>query len=381
MPGNIRARSRGVWEVSYELSPDPSDGTRRRRYLTVRGTRKDADRVLTEALHQRDTGFEILPGRITLAQFLARWLRDYAAVNVAPSTLARYTIATNRHLVPHLGSLQLSAVRPAHVQSLHATCLAEGVSARTVTQHHRILSEALKHAVRWQLIPANPATAISPPRFERHEMQTLSPTQVEHLLTTAEGTYLRPLVYLAVHTGARNGELLAVRWTDLDLEHGRLSITRTAQRIPGRGIVFASPKTHRSRRPIALSATAVVILREHRAAQLEHRLAVGPAWEDHGLVFCQPNGRPHEPGQVSKAFARLISRTQLPHVRFHDLRHTAATLLLSAGQNPKVVSERLGHASVNITLDTYSHVLPNLQREAADAMDRILAPNRPRIAH
>jgi len=376
MQGHIRERGKDVWEVSYELSFDPKTGRRRRRSFTVHGSRKEAQRALTAALHQRDTGFEILPGRMNISQFLQRWLSGYAEINVAASTLARYRVAVNKHLIPHMGNLQLTAVRPVHIQQLQSVCLKEGLSPRTVVQHHRIIAEALKHAVRWQLIPSNPAAAISPPRFEARDMQFLSQAQLHELLTAAQGSFLRTLIYLAVHTGARSGELLAIRWSDLDLHTGRLSIVRTAQRIPGEGIVFSSPKTHRSRRPVTLSAEAVGLLREHRAMQNTHRLALGPAFEDHDLVFCQPTGRPYEPGQISRAFGRLIRSTQLPEVRFHDLRHTAASLLLAAGVHPKVVSERLGHASVQITMDTYSHILPNLQREAADAMDQILGSGR-----
>lgn len=380
MQGHIRERGKDVWEVSYELSPDPKTGRRRRRFFTVDGSYKDAQRALTAALHQRDTGFEVLPGRMTVAHFLQRWLSDYAATNVAPSTHARYRVAVTKHLIPHIGALQLAALRPVHVQSLQAVCLKEGLSPRTVVQHHRILSEALKHAVRWQLIPTNPAAAISPPRFEAREMRFLSQPQLRDLLDSARGSFLRPLVYLAVHTGARSGELLAIRWSDLDLQVGRLSIVRTAQRIPGSGIVFSAPKTHRSRRPITLSSEAIAMLREHRAVQNASRLALGPAFEDNDLVFCQPTGRPYEPGQISKAFGALVRTTDLPALRFHDLRHTAASLLLSAGVHPKVVSERLGHASVQITMDTYSHVLPDLQREAADAMDIILGSGRSNAA-
>jgi integrase len=358
------------------VSRDPKSGERRRTYQTVYGTRKDAERVLREVLHQRDNGFERLPGKMSVAEFLNRWLDDYAAINVAPSTASRYRIAVSKHLAPHLGPLQLTSLRPVHVQRMHATCLGEGLSPRTVVQHHRILSEALKHAVRWQLIPANPAAAISPPRFERREMRFLTNTEYQDLLAAAEGSYLRPLIYLAVHTGARSGELLALRWSDIDFERRRLAVTRTVQRIAGEGLVFASPKTHRSRRPITLSADAIAFLREHRSAQNQHRLRLGPAFEDHGLVFCRPSGRALEPNAISQDFARLARTAGLQGLRFHDLRHTMASLMLAAGINPKVVSERLGHATVHITLDTYSHLLLDLQQEAADVMDSLLGTRR-----
>jgi integrase len=380
----IRKRGKS-WEVTvWQQGRDPSTGRRRRRCLTVHGSRRDAARKLAEALQQRDTGTDLSPGRLTVGDYLRRWLRDYAAHNVAPSTLTRYRGIIENHLIPALGSLRLRDLRPGHIQDAYARFLGpEGraskhkhgpLSARTVLHHHRLIKEALAQAVRWQDVSHNAADGVSAPRPARPEMRVLGAEEVSWLLEAAAETPLYALVYLALHTGLRQGELLGLRWQDIDLDRGTLHVQRTAQRLKGQGVIYRPPKSHRSSRPVSLSPEVVALLREHRRLQVEHKLRVGPAYRGLGLVFASPLGGPMDAGNLRRAFARLLDRAALPRIRFHDLRHTAATLMLTAGVHPKVVSERLGHATVALTLDTYSHVLPDLQRDAAEALDRVLGP-------
>ena len=371
MAGTIRKRARETWEVRFELGRDPGTGRRRFRYRTVRGTKKDAERALTQALHRRDTGTDIAPARVTVAEYLQRWLRDYAAANVAPSTLRRYQQIVGR-LLPLLGSLRLQHLRPTHIQEAYAALLQDGLAARTVLHHHRVLREALQHAVRWQLAASNPADAVSPPRPAEREMRALTPDEVHRLLAADGDPGLRAIIHVAVTTGLRLCELLGLRWSDLDLDGGTASISRAAQYLSGTGITFRQPKSARSRRNIALSAETVRTLREHRRRQLERRLATGPAYVDQDLVFSTADGSVRPPYQVQAAFRTLVQRVGLGPVRFHDLRHTAATLMLRAGVPIKIVSTRLGHATAALTLDTYSHVTPDMQREAAAAVDAVL---------
>jgi integrase len=381
MSGYIRRRSKSSWEVTMRLGRDPLTGRYRRRFMAVKGTKKDAERVLAEALHQHDTGIDVNPGKLTVAEYLRRWLRDYAAHNVSASTLARYTGIVEHHLVSQLGELHLKNLRPAHIQAAYGRALAEGgradgrrgsLSARTVIQHHRILREALKHAVEWQLVARDPSVGVRPPRAQRQEMRVLSSDEARHLLEVASGSSFRPIIYVALATGARLGELLALRWSDLDLEEGMMRITRTAQYVSGQGIIFTTPKTHRSARPVALSPDTVAVLKEHRRVQLQQRLALGPAYRDDDLAFASGTGHPASRSNVRTAFLRLTRKAGFDGLRFHDLRHTAATLMLAGGVHPKIVSERLGHATISITLDTYSHVLPDMQRDAANVLDGIL---------
>ena len=381
MTGSIRRRGRRSWELNFDLGRDPVTGARLRRFVTVKGTRRDAERALAEAIHRHNTGLDVAYGKMTVAQYLRRWLSDYAETNVSAATLVRYRGIVANHLVPLIGTVQLTELRPAHIQAAYARTLANGarkdgrdgsLSARTVLQHHRVLREALSHAVRWQLLARNPADAVATPKPTRHELRVLDRGEAQGLLDSCAQDPLHCLIYMALVTGARLGELLALRWRDIDGATQTVRITRTAQRIPGKGIVFHAPKTHRSIRPIALSPVALRILKTHRTAQAERRLAMGGDYADHDLVFATALGAPLDGTNVTKNFQRLARDAGLGHVRFHDLRHSAATLMLAAGTHPKIVSERLGHATVNITLDTYSHVLPDMQHEAAIVIDQLL---------
>lgn len=381
MTGSIRRRGKMTWELTFDVGRDPKTDERIRRFVSFKGTRREAEEALTDAIHRRNTGLDISHGKLTVGQYLDRWLSDYAANNVSAATLLRYQGIVANHLRPAIGRIQLSDLRPAHIQRAYAEALKTGarkdrragaLSARTVLQHHRVLREALTHAVRWQLIARNPADAVAPPKPSRHEMRVLNREEAQTLLAAAEQDSLYCLLHLALTTGARLGELLALRWSDVDSTSGTLRITRSAQRLPREGIVFHAPKTHRSIRPIALSPVTVRILRSHRVSQSKQRLALGSDYADRDLVFANALGQPLDGTAVTKRFQQRAQSAGLGHLRFHDLRHTAATLMLSAGTHPKVVSERLGHATINITLDTYSHVLPDMQHEAAVALDALL---------
>lgn len=373
----IRKRGKKVWEVAIDLGLDPVTGERRRRYFTVKGTKQEAEDAEASAIHERNTGLEIQPGRLTVAQYLQQWLRDYAAHNVAASTLEGYRTIVLKRLTPALGALKLRDLRPSHIQASYAAWLAEGkLTARTVASYHRVLHEALKHAVLWQLLSRNPADAVVPPRGEEREMRALTPQETATLLEAARPTRFSAAIYIVVTTAMRQGELLALRWQDVDLETGVLRVVRSARRFAGQGVQYKAPKSRRGSRTIRLSAEAVQVLRDHRRAQAEERLKLGPAYRDHGLVFASPTGEPQDARNLARAFARIVKGAGLGELRFHDLRHTAATLMLKGGVNVKVVSERLGHARVSFTLDVYSHVLPDMQQEAAEVLERLIRDGR-----
>ncbi|MDO8616485.1 MAG: site-specific integrase [Dehalococcoidia bacterium] len=340
---------------------------------------------MVQLLHQRDGGIDAPPGKLTTEEFLQRWLEDYAKGNTAPRTHERYSQIVRHHLVPAFGMIPLAGLRPQHIQAYYSEARQEGrvdgrdggLSAQTVLHHHRVLREALHHAVRWQLLARNPADAVEAPRPPRHEMHVLTPDGVQRLLAACKDPDLHAIIFVAVATGLREGELLALRWSKVDLNGGSVHITRTLQYVAGQGLLFGEPKTSRSRRRVSLSRDTAALLSEHRRRQLERRLALGPGYEDQDLVFAGPAGKPIPPYSVSQRFATLVRAASIGPLRFHDLRHTSATLMLSAGVHPKIVSERLGHSGVAITLDTYSHVLPGLQEEAANLLDAFLrAPTR-----
>ena len=371
MSGHIERRGKDRWRIRVELARDPVRGRRRKRTFTVRGTKREAQRALTEALRLRDQGIDIAPSRITVAEYLDRWLGDYAEPNVAPSTLVRYRQVCRR-LSGQIGALRLQALRPAHIQAAYSRLREDGLASRTVLHHHRVLKEALRHAVGWQLLERSPADAVSAPRPERTEMRALDADDVKRVVDACDDDDMRRLVFVAVSTGLRLGELLGLRWGDVDLEARTASVRRTSQYLGPEGVQLRAPKTARSRRTISLSPSTVDVLREHRVAQNERRLSRGSSYDDQGIVFAAADGGLVAPYTASGAFRKVVRRLGLTGVRFHDLRHTSATLALKAGVPAKVVSERLGHASVAFTLDRYADVLPDQQREAADLMDSVL---------
>jgi integrase len=239
---------------------------------------------------------------------------------------------------------------------------------------HRVLRKALKHAVKWHLLIRNPADAADPPRAEHREMSTLDEEGVATLFEAVRGTRLEVPVMLAVTTGLRRGELLGLRWRDVDLEKGTLAVRQSIEQTKD-GLAFKEPKTRRGRRVVALPNVTVEALRRHRSEQAKRRLALGSPYKDQGLVLTRLDGRPMDPAETSKAFARVVVKTGLRRVSFHGLRHTHATLLLRSNVHPKIVSERLGHATIGITLDTYSHVVPDMQEAAAKKLDGVLEPS------
>lgn len=245
-------------------------------------------------------------------------------------------------------------------------------------RYHQVLHAALHQAVRWQLLARNPVDGVEPPRYIRRELAAIDPTTVATIFEAADRTPIGAFIRMAVLTGMRRGELLGLRWRDVDLDAGMLHVQQTAQRLTGQSTVYRQPKTRLSRRSIALSPVTVTLLRRHRRQQLEQRLAAAGAYQDADLIFGTVLGTPMDPGNLQREWMRLRRELKLPALRLHDLRHAHATLLLQQGVHPKVVSERLGRASIAITLDTYSHVLPGLQVSAAAALDTLLADAEPR---
>lgn len=276
------------------------------------------------------------------------------------------------YLTPELGRVRLGQLTPAHVQRLYAGLLGRGLSPSTVRRVHAALHRALGQAVRWRLATSNVADLVDPPQPVRKEMVALTPVHVRLLLEAATGERLEALFAVAVTAGLRRGELLALRWSDVDLDDGFVRVVGSLARARGKGVAITNPKTPRSRRRVELTATAVDALQRHRAVQAAERLAAGPWWKTGDLVFTNHQGGFLAVKDVYAAYHRVLDRAGLPRVRFHDLRHTAATLMLSRGVHPKVASEMLGHSTIAITLDLYSHVTETMQREAARVVDALL---------
>jgi integrase len=343
---------------------------RRRKWLYGK-TRREVQDKLTVALRTTQLGLPQSDDRTTVGAYLTEWLATTAAT-IRPRTFVRYSEYVRIHAIPIVGHIALSHLGPQHLQQLYANRLQAGLAPTSVAHLHTVMHTALARAEAWGLIPRNVARLVRPPRAPRREMTALTPDQVGSLLSAARGDRLEALYVVAVTTGMRQGELLALRWASVDLAAATVTVHSTLVEKTG-GFDFAEPKSARSRRQIALTAIAVAAVRRHRAAQLAERLRAGTSWTDHDLVFASDAGGPLNGSNIlQRSFYPLLRRAGLPRVRFHDLRHSAATLMLSRSVPLKIVSEILGHSQISITADTYMHVTPGMQREAAAAVDAAL---------
>lgn len=362
----ITKRKDGRYMARYTVQTP--DGPKRR---AIYGDRyRDVEKKLNEARGDAARGLVYDAGAMTVREYLERWLSDSVRDTVRRRTYERYESLVRLHLIPSLGRVKLKSLTPAHVRGLYREKLDSGLSPRSVLHIHRTLSKALKQAADDGLIPRNAAGPVKPPRPRREEIRPLDPEQVRALFE-ADGEQLEALYVMAVTTGMRRGELLGLKWEDVDLEAGTLQVRRTLSEPKG-GWIFEAPKSSKGR-SVRLTRRAISALREHRKRQLEERMQKAGLWQEQGLVFPSSVGTPTSGGNLSRAFKASLERAGLPKsTRFHDLRHTCATLLLRQGVNPKYVQELLGHADISLTLNVYSHVLPDMGDAAAGAMDAAL---------
>jgi integrase len=380
--GHIRERSPDSFEIRYSLGTNPATGRRQIATTTVRGTRKEAEKELRRLLRSLDTGEHVDPNRVTVRLWLATWLATVRH-EVAPRSYDRYAAIVNRHLIPALGNLQLTKLAPVHIQEFYNTLASTGrrdgrlggLAARSRRQLHRVLATALSRAVEQQLIARNPTEVFKRrlPKVEPREMVTLTAVQSTLLIKTARGSPLYPPILIALATGARRGEALALRWRNVDLDRGAIRIVESLEQTAA-GLRFKAPKNDRGR-TVTLPTFAVGELRRLKREQAESLLMLGVRQTGDTLVCARADGAPLQPVALTHLFTRLIERiADLPRVRFHDLRHTHATQLLLAGVHPRIAQERLGHSTVVLTLDLYSHVTATMQEDAAAKIDEAFRP-------
>ena len=369
--GSIYQRNDGRWAASISLE----GGSRKTFYGK---TRKEVQEQLKTALHQQQQGTLVVAPQQKMETFLVQWLEDVHKHVVRPRTYERYEAMIRLHLVPGIGHHQLQKLTPQHLQRFYTQKLEEGLSPTTVAGFHKMLHLALKKAVRWNLVARNVCEAVDPPRVRHHEIQPLNQEQIQQFLAAAAGHRLEALFVLALATGMRRGEIMALKWQDINFSTGMLQVRRILTHMPARlngkgGYVEAEPKTEKSRRSIAIALFALEKLKEHRIRQLEAKLKAGASWKENDLVFCSSvGGHLHTARDVFTQFKKLLKQAGLPDIRFHDLRHSAATILLSLSIHPKVVQEMLGHSQISITMDIYSHVLPTMQKEAISKLNDVL---------
>ena len=362
--GSITRRKDGLYMGRYSVQT--ATGSKRK---TIYGkTRQEVSEKLNQALANRDSGLIFDAENLTVGEYLDKWLRDSVQGSVRASTYKSYGHQVRRYLKPSLGWMKLRKLSPMHIQGMYREMQDRGLSARTVEYTHAVLHRALKQARRWGVVNRNVTEDVDPPQVKREEIQPLNCDQTRALLKSAEGNRLEALYIVAVHTGMRPGEILALKWDDVDLDSGTLQLNRAL--YDGE---FNAPKTPRSRRRIKLTNGSVKALKAHRKRQLEERMRHAGLWQDNGLVFPSTVGTPLSHRNLVRSFKALLKSAGLPQAfRLYDLRHTCATLLLSRNVHPKYVQELLGHASIALTLDTYSHVIPGMDGGTAGAMEDAL---------
>lgn len=364
--GSIYQRADGMWVAV--VHDGYKNGKRKRKYLYAKSRPAVKDK-LAEKLHDQLEGRPISFERQTVAQYLTYWLEQSVRQSRRPTTYRSYEQIVRLHLVPQIGRVQLQKLTPQHIQSLINDKLDSGLKPRTVEYVWDILCAALNQAVKWDLIPRNVASLVPPPRVVRDEVSPLNPDEARLLLEAAKDHRLEALFSVAVALGLRLGEIRGLRWSDVDLERRVLRVRHQLQKVDG-DRAFVEPKSRQSRRTISLPEFAIVALQRHRVRQLEERLAAGTDWQTWDLVFCTDLGGPLDDANVRRTLRRLVKKAELRHIRFHDLRHTCASLLMAQNVNPRVVMEILGHSQISLTMDTYAHVMPSLKRDAADEIDK-----------
>ena len=370
MQGSIQKHvgKRGTsWYATIDLPPDSITGKRRQKRVSA-PTKRECEARIRDILNQSDMNHSADAQKITYAEYVGRWLESVEP-SLRPATFRRYRDMLNRHAVPRIGHIKLIKLSPLDLQRLYADRLASGLSSTTVHLLHVVLHRTLKQAVRWGMVSRNVTEMVDPPRRTFPEITTWNSDQVARFLEAGDQHYLGALWRLALLTGMRRGELLGLKWEDIDLEQGTLAVRRTLSRGQGGTWEIGHPKTTSGQRSIALPRSCVTVLKKHRVAQNTERLRLGALWDDHDFVFTNRAGGPLHVNSMVLQFEKLTKATGLPKIRFHDLRHTSATLLLAKGIHPKIVQERLGHSDISMTLNRYSHVTPDMQRSAADTLD------------
>lgn len=379
MAGQIRKQKRrdgsiieDTWLVRIFLGRE-ADGKRKYFSKTIHGTKKDAQKFLTAKLREKDLGIFVEPASESLSKYLDRWLIEVAKPRLRRETFTSYQWIADRYVKKHLGTKKLSQLQGYQIQKFYNDLRREGLSPRTVRYCHSVLSSALKQAVRWKMMIQNPCNDCDLPKMEKAEMKYFTPEEVKTFLQTAKTDKLYALLFLAIETGMRPEEYLGLQWKDVDLDEGVLTVRRAIKIQKGGGFYFTEPKTKKSRRSIPLSSSLITALKAHRRSQLEAKMKIRDSYQDNDLTFATEIGTPLLIGNLrSRHFEKIRVEANLPKIRLYDLRHTNATMLLASGVSAKVVAERLGHSSVVLTLDTYSHVLPAMQTDATKKLEKMM---------
>jgi len=378
--GNVTRRGKQSWRLKFDIGRNPATGERQTRLVTVKGTKREAQVELTRLVAAHDAGTLLEPSKLTVSDYMRAWVGTAETLSLSAKTAERYRQLIERQIVPHLGLHALQKLKAAHVADWHAKLLREGghkrgpLAARTVGHAHRVLHKGLADAMRRELLTRNPAALVSPPKVSADEVEILSADQVRAALGAMRGTVIYPQVVVLLATGMRRGELMGLQWGDVDCEVGKLRVERAVEKTKTHGLRIKAPKTRHGRRAITLPAVAIAVLREHRKAQLELRMALGIGkLPDDAFVFGTVEGKVRDPDRITQDWKRFAAARGGPKVTLHALRHSHASALIASGADPVTVSRRLGHGSPVVTMSVYAHLFDRSDEAAAKAIDAVLS--------
>ena len=382
MRGNITlvSKEKKSWKIRVELPKDTITGKRKQKCYTFYGDRKGADKFLTEKLRELDTGILIDTKKMKFGEYLDYW-KEKTFNNLEITTKEGYIQKIDKHIKPYLANILLENLKPLHLQNFYDEKLKNGkldgkggLSARTVLALHRIIHSALQQAVKWQLVIRNVAEAVEPPKAKKYKASFLTDKQTEELIAKAKNTDIYIPIMIAIYTGARRGEILGLNWNNVDLEKGIIKIVDNLCATKN-GLIIKQPKTNSGIRTIAISKSLVKILKNHKINQMKNKIRLGESYKENNMVCCYEDGHLFNPKRFSAKFNELLQANNLPMVRFHDLRHSHASLLVKMGVQPKEISSRLGHSNIGITMDLYSHLYEEADKEVANMFEKLINVN------
>lgn len=379
MRGHIKQRG-DSWSVIVELPKDINTGKRKQKWYTFHGTKKEAEKFLTQKLRELDTGLLIDTKKMRYSEYLDYW-KEKTFGNLEVTTKEGYIQKIDKHIKPYLGNIYLEDIKPLHLQNFYDKLLLEGrkdgkggLANRTVLSIHRIIYSSLKQAVKWQLLIRNVTDCVEPPRAKKYKASYLTDKQTEKLLEVAKTSDIYIPIAIAVYTGARRGEILGLNWDNVDFEKKYIKIIDNLC-ATNNGLIIKQPKNNSSIRTIAISDNLIKILKKHKIKQLENKMLLGQKYQDNNMVCCYSDGQLFNPKRFSAKFHKLLKDNDLPLIRFHDLRHSHASLLIKIGIKEKEISERLGHSNIGTTIDLYAHLYEEVNRQVADKFDKLIKVN------
>ena len=380
MSGNIRSKSTKNGKTKYQVTIEKgidSKGVRLREYKNF-DTKKEAQRYLTEKVNELNKGLYIEPTKITVAEGLSQWLETAVKPNLEPTTIRGYSVNVDRHIVPYIGNVELQKLTALMIQNLYGELKTKGLSPRSIKYVHTNLRAALQYLYKMRYISLNPADFATPPKQIKAKSDFYTEDEVLELLEAAKGNDIYMQILLAVGLGLRRGEVLALQWADVDFKTSSLTVQRNLVDVNGERII-GDPKTEAGKRTVSVPPYILKALSEHRISQNDIRFKMDGCYENNNLVCCRTDGTYWNTGTFSKRFGNFLKQNNFRHIRYHDLRHTNASLMLKYKVPTKVISENLGHANINITLDTYSHVYADVRKETAEKIEENLFGRLERI--